>query len=256
MLQASLGIKDHCGIEINDKSLKFIVDYLKQLDVLYPIPEVNGFDSGNKYIFTQIGMRYSQATQQIKALSSNFDVAYLEKLEGEVCGKILEDIILGQLLRENSSNSEASSKRDISRYRSDELQGAEIDIVISDKKIKRVLVIEVKRSDKRADKQRRYLNRDDVCLDIERKTGNTIANKVVVYRGENGEEEDGVLYLNANYFLIQSQEMIEALLNNPQIKTFPQLESLVKKGSVGSSEQKALLGKNWILFLNLNESII
>lgn len=109
MLQASLGIKDHCGIEINDKSLKFIVDYLKQLDVLYPIPEVNGFDSDNKYIFTQIGMRYSQATQQIKALSSNFDVAYLEKLEGDVCGKILEDIILGQLLRENSSNSEASS---------------------------------------------------------------------------------------------------------------------------------------------------
>lgn len=38
LLQDSLGIKDHHGIKINDESIEFLIKYLKQLDVLYPIP--------------------------------------------------------------------------------------------------------------------------------------------------------------------------------------------------------------------------
>lgn len=225
--------KDHRSIRKDDKSIEFLVKYLKELDVLYTIPKVKNLDCENnrKYLFTQVGMRYSQVTQQIKALSDvdGVDDTYLEKLKSDVSDQILEDVILGQLLRENSNSDELAFNREISRYRSEEFQGAEINIVISDKKAKSVLLIEVKHSNQKVEEQHQQLNRTDVCSDIEHKTGNKIVNKVIVYRGENCETEDGVLYLNANDFLIHSQEMVQVLLNTPQIKTFSQLESLVKK---------------------------
>lgn len=220
ILRDPLGIQDY----FDEQTIDFITDYLVKLDVLYKVPKVLSLDSGNNdrhkvYLFTQVGMRYCQAFQQMKALSLKADTMHLEKLESDIRGQILEDVVLYQLLKDNPAGNELIPRREISHYRSEKLQGAEIGIIVLDRDADSVVAMEVKHSDKTADGQRKQLVREDISADIERITGRKIVNRVVLYRGENTQTKDGVLYINVNDFLINSQEMLQVLLDNPSLIT-------------------------------------
>lgn len=159
-------------------------------------------------------MRYCQAIQQMKALTM-----YPEKQESEIREQILKDVVLYQLLKDNPAGNELIPRREISHYRSEKLQGAEMDIIVLDRDADSVVAMEVKYSDKTVDGQRKQLVREDISADIERITGRKIVNRVVLYRGENTQTRDGVLYINVNDFLINSQKMLQALLDNPSLIT-------------------------------------
>ena len=225
------------SIDIDEQTINFITDYLVKLDVLYKIPKVLSLDSGNNdkhkvYLFTQVGMRYCQAVQQMKALSSKVDTMHLEKLESDIRGQILEDVVLYQLLKDNPAGNELIPRREISRYRSEKLQGAEIDIIVLDRDSNSVVAMEVKHSDKTVDGQRKQLVREDISDDIERITGRKIVNRVVLYRGENTHTKDGVLYINVNDFLINSQEILQALLDNPSLPSVSRLKQIIKREDI------------------------
>ena len=234
IIQDVLGIKEKHINEAPPNTVEAIIKYLKEMDVLYEIPKQADLDEipNTEYIFTQVGMRYCQAANLAEMLTKSekfgkgFDIEsrnqILQKLDEIIRGGLLEDVVFSQIAKANDNLS-------VSKYRN--ITGQEIDILVLDKKSKTTFAIEVNHSDKAVDEQRKHLTNAEFCAEIEQRTGMPIANKAVVYRGNNGESEDGVLYINASDFLIRSQEMLNVLLTHCNIKTFEELEYLMKNSA-------------------------
>lgn len=238
-----LGIKEKHSNTADDRCVEAIIRYLKDLDVLFQIPWAGEFDAKeeNEYIFIQPGMRYSQASALARALTSSkefrqyFDgekELILQKLTENITGGILEDIVFYQLTKdlEDAAGEEEEDGPErvgytVTKYRNQE--NREIDILVLDYEGSAVLALEVKLSREKADGQRKHLLNREFCAEIEEKAGIPIANKAVVYLGENGESGDGVLYINAEDFLTRAREMAQALLRYPQIESFRQLEDIL-----------------------------
>lgn len=146
-------------------------------------------------------------------------------MKSVICGQILEDIVFYQLIKDFECPRPMDRTHEVTKYR--DVSGKEVNLVIMDFENKTVLLIEVKLSEKIIGGQRKYLLDEDVCRNIEKKAGMPIANKAVIYLGENGETEDGILYINAEDFLKGSREMALALLKYPQITEFRLLADIL-----------------------------
>lgn len=242
-----LGIRKHHSNLADEDSVNAITEYLQHLDVLYPIPKNSSLYENKKdeYIFTQVGMRYCQATKLAEALvSSNAFMGYmdkqkekiLDKLDGDIRGGILEDIVFSQLLRDFEAPRRQDRQCMVSKYRS--LKGNEMDVIVMNFKKDTSLALEVKLSDKQTESQRKHLVNEGFCEEIEGKTGLPIVNKAVIYLGENGETGDGVLYINAEDFLKRSKEMTVALLSHPHITEFRQLDIILNDDTVKEVPEK------------------
>ena len=233
--------------EILENAVEVIIKYLKRLDVLYEIPS-DEKGTEKEYIFTQTGMRYSQASDFADILIKSDDIfgkyqkhekrEILNKLKSDICGGILEDIVFYQTARTFQNKSEY----EITKYR-DEV-GREADVVVENYDKCSVVAIEVKLSDQYAEQQMKHLLNQEFCSEIESKTGLVIANKVVVYRGENDYISDkGVIYLNAEDYLSNTEEIIE-MLTDEHIESREHLQSLLAlKGITIQMKQ----GKNSII---------
>lgn len=219
-----LHIKDDM-LEANPESVRTIIEYLTALDVLYKLPQMN---SREEYLFTQAGMRYSQASDLSEALvtSDVFDEGYsdvekkeiLKKLEEDICGGILEDIVLYQTSR-TLMNNDISSDYLVSKYRQNSVN-KEFDVYMADYKSKTACAIEVKLSKDCNKHQIRHLEDEQFCKDFETKTGFAIKNKVVLYNGKTflnpfGETnpEKQVLYLNVEDYLCHIKEYAGILIH-------------------------------------------
>ena len=193
-------------------------------------------------------MRYSQASDFADILIKSDDIfgkyqkhekrEILNKLKSDICGGILEDIVFYQTARTFQNKSEY----EITKYR-DEV-GREADVVVENYDKCSVVAIEVKLSDQYAEQQMKHLLNQEFCSEIESKTGLVIANKVVVYRGENDYISDkGVIYLNAEDYLSNTEEIIE-MLTDEHIESREHLQSLLAlKGITIQMKQ----GKNSII---------
>lgn len=220
-----LGIKEKHFNQADEQSVDVIIEYLKKLDVLYQVPETDEF------IFTQPGMRYSQTTDITEALvtsdvfkdfSKQEQQQILEKLETDICGKLMEDIIFYELSRYADSLQENSRNMKIDKYRN--IFGGEIDILVTDTSKHTSFAIEVKLSDTQTEKQGQHLQNQELCQEIEKKFGTKIINKAVVYRGENSDaKESGILYLNVEDFLRNTEKMLEILLQKEKIHQVSEL---------------------------------
>lgn len=241
-----LEIEEKQFYTIDKDTVDSLVDYLIKLDVLYQIPKIKNLDKvkNNEYIFTQVGMRYIQAKQQAEALStsdafSNYDIKQqreiLKKLDEDIRGGILEDIVFSQFAKEIESLGKKDNPYKISKYRNSE--NKEIDVLVLDFAKESVLAVEIKHSSEMTRLQTEHLRNETLCAEINELVGMPITNKVVVYRGNNGESEDGILYINASYLLEHSKEIFQVLLEHPQITSFSQLEYIIKNGTVGNSDE-------------------
>lgn len=242
-----LKIEEKQFYEIDQDTVNALVDYLIRLDVLYPIPKVKNLDTNknNQYIFTQVGMRYIQAEQQAEALSTsdafdNYNViqqrAILKKLDEDIRGGILEDIVFSQLAKEIESLGKKNNPYKIAKYRNTASQ--EIDVLILDFYNESILAIEVKHSSEPSEFQAKHLRNEEFCAEISDLVGMPITNKIVTYRGNNGESKDGILYINVGYFLEHSKEISQTLLEHPKITSFDQLENIIKNGSIGNGKDE------------------
>lgn len=124
----------------------------------------------------------------------------------------------------------------ISKYRNSD--GKEIDVLVLDFDKESILAIEVKHSSEMTEFQTKHLRNEALCAEINELVGMPITNKVVVYRGNNGESKDGILYINAGYLLEHSKEISQALLEHPQITSVNQLECIIKNGSIGNGDDE------------------
>ena len=239
-------------LEANPESVQTIIDYLVALDVLYKLPQSNGKE---EYLFTQTGMRYSQASDLAQALTSSdafnrySDVErteILKKIQEDICGGILEDTVLYQTSRVLN----ASERRDaccVSKFRQ-ETTGKEFDMYVADYERKSACVFEVKLSNKYTSHQTRHLVDKEFCNAFEAKTGAAIINRVLLYNGKtmfnpgNVPDDIGkVLCLNVEDFLLHS-EMLIKLLNTEKITEKKQFCKAMQKAGVKLPNQDAGLG--------------
>ncbi|MCM1220342.1 MAG: AAA family ATPase [Lachnospiraceae bacterium] len=239
-----LGIKEKPFTTADERSVQVIISYLKKLDVLYQIPKecYLNLSSKDEFIFTQPGMRYCQATELSQALvtSEEFEqytpvqkAQILKKLDDDICGGILEDIIFYQLSRQFNAEKLMTGSTLVTKYR-DEF-GREADTVVLDFEHGTAVAIEVKLSEQQNKKQVRHLTDDDFCSDIERKSGTEIINKLVIYRGRTDDFE-GVLYINADDFLKNSDKIIPLLLKSHFDSTKKLFERSELKKSKGADK--------------------
>ena len=190
-------------IGITAVHVKEIKEYLKALDLVVDLPSetaVSGSTPSEYVIFTQPGMRYSQAQALVHVLMkdpifSTFsfkerDLA-CERILEDVRGRMMEDIVLLETSRALPKNRRAF-KLTFSR--------AEFDMLIVDNKNYTCEAYEIKHSTEVVPRQYHTLLSAEDCAAAEHIYGH-ITRKCVIYRGRSQRTENGIEYINVEEYL-------------------------------------------------------
>lgn len=193
--------KEEQSIDISDAHMAQIKEYLTLLDLVTEIdleylPEVN--QKGKVTVITQPGMRYAQAgaivenlllDAKFQELSAEERQRILERLLGEIRGRMMEDIILLET---------KLAKPDKKVFKLQFAVG-EFDMVVYDQKELTCEIYEVKYSKEQVPEQYRHIKNEEKCAETRHRYGD-ITGRYVIYRGDIA-ELDGVQYLNVEEYL-------------------------------------------------------
>lgn len=193
--------KEEQTVEIDNVHAFQIKEYLMLLDLVMKVdllhfPEVNQKDK--KTIISQPGLRYAQAEalvnsllldKQFIALSIEERQRILERILGDIKGRMMEDIVLLETQLANPNKQVFQLQFDI----------GEFDMVVHDPKKLTCEIFEIKRSDQVVPEQYHHLTDSKKCEATEHRFGKII-NKCVIYRGKNTESQ-GIQYLNVENYL-------------------------------------------------------
>lgn len=193
--------KEDQSIEIEPNHMAQIKEYLTILDLVMEIdleslPEVN--KRGKITIITQPGMRYAQAQaivdnmlldSEFQELSANDRQRILDRLLSEICGRMMEDIILLETMLARPNKKVFKLQFPIGEY----------DMVVYDPKELCCEIYEVKYSTEAVPEQYRHLTDAEKCAMTIHRYGD-IRGKYVIYRG-NTTICGGVQYLNVEEYL-------------------------------------------------------
>lgn len=201
--------KEEQSVQIADVHRMEIKEYLDLLDLTVEIENRWMTDYNKKEtrtVFSQPGMRYSQAEALIKSLMQdekfrNLSLAerkrVTERILDEVKGRMMEDIVLLET---------KLSKKNCEVFRLQFAVG-EFDMVVFDPEEGICQIYEIKHSTEIVLQQCRHLLDEKKCNDTEFRYGR-ITGKYVIYRGENAELKDmvedaieDVSYLNVEEYL-------------------------------------------------------
>ena len=189
------------SINIDEAYVLEIKEYLSLLDLIMEIdeeslPVVNS--KNKKIVFTQPGMRYSQAKELVISLLqdeyfSSFSISertyILNRILHEVKGRMLEEIILLETKM-------AYPKKHVFKLL---FSIGEFDMVVADNESLTCDIYEIKYSKEIIDKHYQHLIDDKKCADTEFRYGKII-NKYVIYRGQST-EVNGIKYVNVEEYL-------------------------------------------------------
>lgn len=188
-------------VDVDESHMAEIKEYLMLLDLVANVdlrflPDVSA--RGSITVITQPGLRYSQADAVIgnMLLDEKFSLLSLvdrtrviERLQSEVMGRMMEDIVL------------LETKLAKPHCEVFKLQFAvgEFDMVVFDPKALSCEIYEVKHSKEIVPAQYRFLVDPEKCAMTEHRFGKIIG-RYVIYRGEDAESEN-VRYLNVEKYL-------------------------------------------------------
>ena len=193
--------KSEQSVTITDAHRVQIKEYLDLLDLTMDI-EKHSIPVSNvekRTVFTQPGMRYSQAEALVKSLmvDKTFEMLSLEerkriteRILNEIKGRMLEDIILLETKL-------ANKKKNVFRL---QFAIGEFDMVIADEENATCKIYEIKHSATRTSEQYKHLMDAKKCSDTEFRYGK-ITQKVVLYRGETC-KEGNIDYINVEEYLM------------------------------------------------------
>ena len=193
--------KEEQSIDISDTHMAQIKEYLTLLDLVAEIdleylPEVN--QKGKVTVITQPGMRYAQAgaivenlllDAKFQELSAEERKRILERLLGEIRGRMMEDIIL----------LETKIAKPDKRVFKLQFAVGEFDMVVYDQKTLTCQIYEVKYSKEQVPEQYRHIKNEEKCAMTRHRYGEIIG-RYVIYRGDSA-VVDGVQYLNVEEYL-------------------------------------------------------
>lgn len=193
--------KEEQKVELQDVHRFEIKEYLDVLDLTVEIENRWMSDYNRKEartVFSQPGMRYSQAEALIKSLIQDEKFRDMslgerkrvtERILDEVKGRMMEDIILLETKM-------ARKRCEVFRL---QFAVGEFDMVVFDSEEGCCEVYEIKHSTEAVSEQCRHLHDEKKCADTEFRYG-TIIGKYVIYRGE-ATERGEVKYLNVEEYL-------------------------------------------------------
>ena len=209
--------KEEQKIGITPSHVTQIKKYLEALDLIVPCPVVYaaaGIEPEERILFTQPGMRYCQAQALVHSLMKDetfrmldyATVSYvIERLLGDIRGRMLEDIILLETSKALGKDYEVFKLV---------FGSGEFDMVIFDQKNSACAVYEIKHSNKCVREQARHLMDQEKLSLIAPRFGK-LSGRFVLYLGENLDTEDGIAYRNAEQFLKNLPEIVmESRLEN------------------------------------------
>lgn len=196
--------KENQTVDIDDIHRIEIKEYFDLLDLTCDIPLVDMKDLSSKKsntVFSQPGLRYSQAESLVKTLlmDETFkDVSaperkrITERILDEVKGRMLEEIVQLETKKANP---------DLEVFKLQFAVG-EFDMVVYDPVNVCCKIYEIKHSKEKDPLQYRHLINEENCKQTEFRYG-TILEKAVLYRGESTEAEQGIIYRNVEDYLCE-----------------------------------------------------
>lgn len=196
--------KDNQTVNIEDIHRIEIKEYFDLLDLTCDIPIVDMNDLNDKNyitVFSQPGLRYSQAESLVKTLlmdetfkevSASERKRITERILDEVKGRMLEEIVQLETKKANP---------DLEVFKLQFAVG-EFDMVVYDPVNVCCKIYEVKHSKEKDPLQYRHLINEENCKQTEFRYG-TILEKAILYRGESTEAEQGIIYRNVEDYLCE-----------------------------------------------------
>ncbi len=193
--------KEEQTIEIDETHAYQIKEYLMLLDLIIEVDLLHFPDVNHREKITAIsqpGMRYAQADalvnsllldEKFNALSAVWRNRILERILGEIRGRMMEDIVLLETKL-------AKPKKQVFQL---QFAVGEFDMVVYDPNTISCEIYEIKYSKEVVPNQYRHLINVEKCAATEHRYG-TITGRYVIYRGEEV-ESDGVQYLNVEKYL-------------------------------------------------------
>ena len=194
--------KEEQTVTISEDHRREIKEYLDALDLTVDI-DIQTLPVGRgknfKTVFTQPGMRYSQAKElvqslfedgEFQALSIDERNAVIERILSDIKGRMMEDIVLLE-------TKIANPKKQVFQL---QFAVGEFDMVVADNANATCEIYEVKHSKEQAKEQYRHLMDEGKLKSTAFRYGK-ITKKVVIYRGENTTLENGIEYRNVEEYL-------------------------------------------------------
>ena len=194
--------KEERTITISEEHRKEIKEYLYALDLIVDI-DIQTLPVGRekifKTIFTQPGMRYSQAKEFVQSLLEDSEFqelsieernAVIERILNDIKGRMMEGIVLLE-------TKIANPKKQVFQL---QFAIGEFDMVVVDNANATCEIYEVKHSKEQTKEQYRHLIDKKKQESTEFRYGK-ITKKVVIYRGENTSLENGIEYRNVEDYL-------------------------------------------------------
>jgi hypothetical protein len=194
--------KDEQKVLILDEHKEQIKEYLDALDLTLDV-EIESIPVNNKknykVLFTQPGIRYSQAKEFVKSLlldevfqniSIDEKSYIIDRILNEIKGRMLEDIVLLET---------KIAKRDKLVFKL-QFDVGEFDMVVFDPINLNCKIYEIKHSKEQSIEQYRHLIDIDKIKKTEFRYGK-ILKKVILYRGENIILDNGIEYINVEDYL-------------------------------------------------------
>ena len=196
--------KENQTVNIEDIHRAEIKEYFDLLDLTCDIPLVDMKDLNDKKsitVFSQPGLRYSQAESLVKTLlmdetfkdvSATERKRIIERILDEVKGRMLEEIVQLETRKANP---------DLEVFKLQFAVG-EFDMVVYDPVNVCCKIYEVKHSKEKDPSHYRHLINEENCKQTEFRYG-TIQEKVVLYRGNDAEAEQGIVFRNVEDYLCE-----------------------------------------------------
>lgn len=227
-------MRDFLILDIDFKKAKYVIgeaerevvdDYLRQLGLLRHFKKIlftykGVLDEKDTTFIVQPGLRFCQTQALVKEIvkqSSSMipDVPMrkqiCEQMLYAVSGKILEDIVVFESMQALAGHPEY----EVFQFRWDK-NGSEFDLVIHDTEEEVMTLVEVKNHDIFYENDAKHLCNMETINFLREKFPNVyIADRKVLYRGEDQFHENGVSWENVNSFLRNLN--LEAL--RPQVRT-------------------------------------
>lgn len=196
--------KDNQTVNIEDIHRIEIKEYFDLLDLTCDIPIVDMNDLNDKNyitVFSQPGLRYSQAESLVKTLLMDETFKEVSATERKRITERILDEVKGRMLEEIVQLETKKANPDLEVFKLQFAVG-EFDMVVYDPVNVCCKIYEVKHSKEKDPLQYRHLINEENCNQTEFRYG-TILEKAVLYRGESTEAEQGIIYRNVEDYLCE-----------------------------------------------------
>ena len=177
--------KNEMSVELTEDHVREIKEYLYMLDLIvnYPIETIGSREPLEHIIFSQPGMRYSQAEALVFSIMKDDNFNMLDAKEKKmVTERILEEV-RGRMIKELvllETKKKLDKKKSVFKL---QFETGEFDMVIADTEAITCRIYEIKHSKEIVPAQYRFLVDEEKCSQTVHMYGD-ITEKVVIYRGK------------------------------------------------------------------------